>query len=139
MQSAVPRCQRFWRLSSLPVSFSSRQFHLLLHTRRLPCLARPRQSPRATVSFSTQSIPTIMESAVFETVERIHSSPFKLVMYVTGGAAHVRVWSLFVQFAKKFFLFIFASPSCSRSLSNPFFPSGSIMASFCAWSITYSS
>lgn len=29
------------------------------------------------------------ESGLEETVERIHSSPFKLVLYVTGGAAQV--------------------------------------------------
>lgn len=101
MHTAVPRCQRLWRLPSLPVSFSSRQLHLSILTRRVPSSARPRQSPVATVSFTTRSTPSTMESATVETVERIHSSPFKLVMYVTGGAANAPSWLLSVPGASR--------------------------------------
>lgn len=42
-----------------------------------------------------------MDSIVEETVERIHSSPFKLVMYVTGGASQAPSWLLSVPGASR--------------------------------------
>ena len=91
MRTAIPssaRCQALWRLPSHPVAIQYRIIPRALPRRESG--QRPRQQlPLIVAALTTQAISSPMESLIEETVERIHSSPFKLVMYVTGGASQV--------------------------------------------------
>lgn len=62
--------------SSYPIQYKS----TTLFVKNRCCERRRMSSPSAALD---------RESGLEETVERIHSSPFKLVLYVTGGAAQV--------------------------------------------------
>jgi hypothetical protein len=62
--------------SSYPIQYNSTTFF----AKHRCCERRRMSSPSAALD---------RESGLEETVERIHSSPFKLVLYVTGGAAQV--------------------------------------------------
>lgn len=91
MRTALPgsaRCQALWRLPSLSVAthFSPLSFTA---PRRLP-KPSSRHLPVIAAAMTTQAAPPGPQDTIIEeTVERIHSSPFKLVMYVTGGASQV--------------------------------------------------
>ena len=80
------------------------------------------------------------DSGLEETVERIHSSPFKLVLYVTGGAAQVseqHKGETRDSWAKALGLFT-TTPCFKCSLHSHNIFVGPLMAPVCSWSFSYS-
>lgn len=115
MRTAFPLrpSQRLWTLPSLPSSTNTKHFNVFPSPYRSTptSLTTTTTTTAFSPSFATNITPTpphttttshdLMDTTIEETVERIHSTPFKLVVYVTGGAAQAPSWLLSVPGASR--------------------------------------
>ena len=83
---------------------------------------QPRLAPRAAAAAAATHTLAAMDTAVQETIERLHSAPFKLVLYVTGGAAQAPSWLLSVPGASRTVLEVrvpYSAASLAEAIGAP--------------------